>query len=86
MLCKREFHIHAVDSPMMVGMVRTIVKDVKIFMTLFKLFETIAEKVLLMLSTNFSCILVVFSPCSSSIKISLKWQMFFWMIKNFSAI
>ena len=65
----------------MVGMVRTIVKDVKIFMTLFKLFETIAEKVLLMLSTNFSCILVVFSPCSSSIRISLKMANVFWMIK-----
>lgn len=57
---------------MMVGMVRIIVKDVKIFMILFKLFEMIVEKVLLMLLINFSCILVVFSFCFSLIRIFFK--------------
>lgn len=56
----------------MVGMVRIIVKDVKIFMILFKLFEMIVEKVLLMLLINFSCILVVFSFCFSLIRIFFK--------------
>ncbi len=31
--------------PIIVGMVKTSVNEVRIFMTLFKLFETIAEKV-----------------------------------------